>query len=204
MTSKFLIYAQLALAAVLCWTCLCRGVKTDENTHREVRWAIAFEGVAGGLVFLAPLLPLMMVPGGNRWSPSWPAWSTPWGVWLVLLLSVTLVQLVTAKYWTNGHAPAQFQRPPATHSPGALVFAALLMVVGLVGSQPPATAAPTRPQPQPEPEVTLGGPVFPYGYGDGVICANQTGCVSFTREALEEYTARAVQQACGAGRKPAL
>jgi hypothetical protein len=87
---------QASCAAALAYSCFCRIVRTDAETHREIRLAIWFQGVAAGFVGGAPILPIL--------NPLiyWKPWTTPWFAWAVLLLSATLMQLVTAKYWRDG------------------------------------------------------------------------------------------------------
>lgn len=179
MRLQVLLIVQLVLAAMLMWTCFCRSVKTDRDTHREVRWAILFEGIAAGLVFGAPLMPVLMPPSGNHWAPNWPAWSTPLGVWLVLLGAVTLVQLVTAKYWAQGQAPIQFQRTSAERT-GGMVFAALLLMVGIT------SALPARAQTW----VDVGDATF-MPPGAELKCFNATGCMAFTVEEFRAILQRA-------------
>lgn len=194
MRFQVLLIVQLVLAAMLVWTCFCRAVKTCADTHREVRWAILLEGLAGGLVFGAPLMPVVMQPSERYWSPTWAEWSTPWEVWLVLLFAVTLVQVVTAKYWAAGQAPVQFQRSPAERS-GGVVFAGMLLMVGLVSLAPAARAQDQREA------ITV--PIATIEQGQVVRCAAPEGCVIFTRMALALELARFADAACGPAPAPA-
>lgn len=98
----YLLILQTGYAAALAWTCFCRLVRTDDQTIREIRLAIWFEGVAALLVLLAPVLPIL-----DPQTAKWQAWTTPIWVWLALLSSATLVQIATAKYWMDG-VPACF------------------------------------------------------------------------------------------------
>lgn len=189
MKIQLLLIVQLVLAAMLMWTCFCRSVKTDRDTHREVRWAILFEGIAAGLVFGAPLMPVLMPPVNGNWSPDWPAWTTPVGVWLVLLGAVTLVQIVTAKYWAQGQAPIQFQRSPRERT-GGVVFAALLLVVGLA-SLPLAHAQGAR-----QAEAV---PIGEVPYGMAARCGAPEGCVMFTKTALVVELINFAGELCNAG-----
>jgi hypothetical protein len=185
--AQILLLAQLALAGMLVWTCFCRIVKTDSDTHREVRWAIVFEGLAGGLVFLAPFLPMLM-PDHATWRP----WRTPQWVWLTLLGSVALVQLVTAKYWAAGHAPQQFQRRSTIPHAGGGVFAALLIVLAVTVHAPSAFA-------QDEPKL----PVYPMEPGDLIRCGSVLGCVGMSVDVFEKLLAMARasgEQSCRKGR----
>lgn len=92
----FLFAVQFIFAGALAWSCFCRMVRTDTGTYREVRLAIWFEFVAACLVAGMPILPALM-PGF-----SWQVLTTPWWVWVVLLVAATLMQLVTARYWRDG------------------------------------------------------------------------------------------------------
>jgi len=98
-----LVFVQMICAAALAWSCFCRLVRVDLETHREIRLTIWFEGVVAGLVFGAPILPLM-VP-----EISWAPWTTPRWIWLILLAAATLIQLATSKFWRYG-VPQDFQR----------------------------------------------------------------------------------------------
>lgn len=167
-TTLFLL-VQFALSAMLMWSCFCRLVKTDADTHREIRWAIAFEGLAAGLVLGAPFLPLLMH------EAKWRAWTTPGWVWLTLLLAVTLVQIVTARYWQSGKAPEAFQVPKLP-VPAGSAFAALLLVVGMVAMTQDAFAQ--EPQ-QPIPFAVMKP-------GDGAMCAAPEGCVAMPRAVFDQ------------------
>ena len=185
MNTQLSLAVQLVLAAILMWTCFCRLVKTDSETYREVRWAILLEGVAAGMVFGAPILPLLM-PREIHWRP----WTTPTWVWLTLLVAVTLVQLVTARYWTGGKAPQAFQRAGAANAipPGGAVFAALLLLVGLLASGGHALAQ--APQWQRADVFTIAA-----GSTGRVSCEDADGCVLITHTALARMLEQASQQA---------
>lgn len=99
-----LVVVQMVLATCLAVSCFCRLVRTDAETIREIRLAIWFEGVAAGLVGGAPILPWLVPEVAN-----WPPGVTPRGIWLVLLVAATSVQIVTARYWKTG-VPAVFQK----------------------------------------------------------------------------------------------
>jgi hypothetical protein len=101
--NHWLIGLQMAAAAVLFYSCFCRLVRTDTNTIPEVTHAIWFLALAAGLVFGAPILPLL-VPQ-IQWAP----WTTPRWVWLGLLIATTAIQLVTSRYWRHG-VPRDFQK----------------------------------------------------------------------------------------------
>lgn len=172
---ELFLIVQAALAGVLMWTCFCRLVKTDMNTEREVRWAILFEGLAAGLVFAGPWMPALM-PEDMHWKVG----ATPAGIWLVLLLAVTLVQIVTAKFWKDGRAPQAFQKASA-HT--GLVAAAAMLAMGLLALQPePASAQAQAPDPGKWRQVD--GDMVYLPQGAEMHCNNSTGCVGFTTEGL--------------------
>ncbi len=104
-----LLCLQMLAAAALAWSCFCRLVRTDVETIREIRLSVWFEAVAAGLVLAAPVLPLLVpqLNGAGMWR--WQPWTTPWWIWLALLLSATGMQLVTAQYWRHG-TPQDFRR----------------------------------------------------------------------------------------------
>ena len=104
-TTMVFLILQVALALFLCWSTLCRATKTNGDTRTEVRWAMAFEGFASGLLLGAPFLPLLM-PRDVHWAP----FETPAEVYLVFLVAIVIVQLATAKYWRAG-VPEVFQKP---------------------------------------------------------------------------------------------
>lgn len=98
-----LLLLQAVLAFALAWTCFCRLVKTSHRTLREIRWAIWFLCIAAGIVLGAPVLPLL--------DPvfTWPAFTTPAAVWLLLLAAILIVQVATSRHWAKG-TPRQFER----------------------------------------------------------------------------------------------
>ncbi|MGE4243706.1 hypothetical protein [Ramlibacter sp.] len=160
--TTFELLVQAALAGLLMWTCLCRVVKTDQDTHREVRWAIVFEGLAAGLVLGAPVLPILM-PNEATWAP----WTTPLWVWIALLAAVALVQIVTAKYWAGGRPPEQFQGRNVVPMSGVGVFAFVVLInFGLFSVISEARAQTT--------EVT--SPIRVMAAGDELRCNTQ--CVA--------------------------
>jgi hypothetical protein len=101
--SYVLTFLQMAVAGFLFYSCFCRLVRTDSDTASEVRHAIWFLALAAGMVFGAPILPLL-VPQ-IQWTP----WTTPRWVWLALLIAVAFVQFVKARYWVSG-TPSDFQK----------------------------------------------------------------------------------------------
>lgn len=107
--AKFiLIVVQFTFAGLLLWSCFCRLTKTNEDTHREIRWSIVLEAIAAMLVLGAPLLPMLVPELEGRGAGRWRAWGTPTWIWLVLLVAASARELVTAKYWRHG-APSHFQ-----------------------------------------------------------------------------------------------
>ena len=82
---------ELACLALL-YTVFCRAVRCDHTTYAAVRIAFQALGTVASLGIVAPLM----------W-PRVPSW---WGV--LLLLSIVLVQTVTARYWSDG-PPTQFR-----------------------------------------------------------------------------------------------
>lgn len=176
-----LLVAQLLLASTLMWTCFCRLVKTDADTHREVRWSILFEGIAAGLVMGAPYLPLLM-PREIHWMP----FTTPLWVWVGLLVSVTLVQVVTARYWKDGTCPAPFQR---TGRPlGGVALAGLALLVAGMTAAPRMATADAAAQ---DNWRKVDGDMVQIPQGGEVRCLEATGCVVFTTDALREVLKRA-------------
>ena len=100
--SYLLTVLQMTAAAALFYSCFCRLVRTDQDTIPAVTHAIWFLALAAGMVFGAPILPLL-VP-----QIEWAPWTTPLWVWLGLLLATKLLQFVTARYWSHG-TPEKFQ-----------------------------------------------------------------------------------------------
>lgn len=98
-----LVLGQMLFAGALAWSCFCRLVRVDMDTHREIRLTIWFEGMVAGLVLGAPILPFL-VP-----EIPWAPWTTPKWIWLSLLVAATLIQLATSKYWKTG-VPEHFKR----------------------------------------------------------------------------------------------
>ena len=171
-TSLFLA-AQLLFAAVLMWTCFCRLVKTDDGTHREIRWAFVFEGVAAGMVFGAPFLPILMPREAH-----WPAYSTPAWVWMALLCAAAMVQVATARLWLDGSAQRAYRSFPARP---AAAFAMVLLLAGSVAAPRLAFA---QPELQPG-ETPIMGHAHYMATGDRVRCMHSSGCVLMTPEALK-------------------
>lgn len=178
-TPYVLLMLQAVFAAVLMWSSLCRLVKTDKRTHREVRWAIWFEGVAGGFVFGAPLMPLLMPQQAH-----WRAWTTPTWVWLTLLLAVTLMQVVTAKFWATGTVPGVFQRHGLGRS-GAAFAAAAFMTASLWAVQPVLAEAQEHPEAQPFQKIAQ---------GEHATCLAESGCVAMTQAAFVNVMRQAMEQ----------
>lgn len=177
-TPYVLLMLQALFAAVLMWSCLCRLVQTDMYTLREVRWAIWFEGVAAGLVFGAPALP-MLIPEQAHWQRG----TTPTGIWLILLVAMTMMQVVTAKFWASGIVPAAFQRHGMRRS-GLAFAAAAFMATSLWSVQPVLAQAPEHPESQPFQKIAA---------GQTATCLAESGCVAMTQAAFVEIVRQAVE-----------
>lgn len=90
--SAILIAHELACAALI-FTVFCRFVRSDADTSTDVRAAFWLLGIVACLGVPAPLV--------------WGFTPTVWTV--ALLLSMVLVQAVTALHWHHG-APHDFKR----------------------------------------------------------------------------------------------
>lgn len=100
----FMLVVQVFFAGGLAWSCFCRLVKCTPDTIREIRWTIWLQAVCAGLVMGAPFLP-GLVPGLHD---AWPLGTTPWWIWLCVLVASALMQWVTAKFWRPS-IPAPFR-----------------------------------------------------------------------------------------------
>lgn len=109
-----LILLQMVLGLGLFYSGFCRLVKTNQNTFREVRWAIWFEAVMGGLTAGAPVLPVA-IP-----EIYWQPWTTPYWVWVALLASATFLQVVVRRYWNDG-VPHEVQNE-TTDDPDSFIY----------------------------------------------------------------------------------
>lgn len=94
-----LLVLQMGFAIVLMYACFCRVVKTNEETVREIRWAIWLEGVSAGLMFGAPVLPELVYQFRGTGVFQWLPGMTPEWVYVLMLVSAALVQLSTARFW---------------------------------------------------------------------------------------------------------
>lgn len=101
--AAFLLVAQVLMGLALGYSCFCRLTKTNDDTVREIRWSIWFEGVTGLLVAGAPFVPLL-VPEVTGWPP----WTTPMWLWIALLAGATMVQVATSRLW-RFNVPEDFQ-----------------------------------------------------------------------------------------------
>jgi hypothetical protein len=189
MKTQLFLFAQMAMAAAMMYSCFCRLTKTNADTHREVRWAFIFEGMCAGLVMGAPVLPAL-VPEA-RWEPG----TTPTAIWLLLLLSVWLVQLVTAQHWKHG-VPAHFQRERSRRDNPleGWLSAPFALALALFLAMPQDTVAQGR--------TPVEVPIFAMKAGDTVRCVQADGCIIFTKKALAEEFARYADQACGPSTTP--
>lgn len=93
------VYLNFVLCGAIFWTCFCRLVRTDHNTHMPVR--VAFMVLAG------TVLAVGVAPFG--WvAPCLPA-HAPGVPQLALEAAMFMVQGLTARYWRDG-VPCHFQR----------------------------------------------------------------------------------------------
>lgn len=173
---------QMALGAFLFWSCFCRMTKTDRDTHREVRWAFLFKGACSGILAGAPLLPILMPR-----EATWPAYTTPTWVWLTFLLSVAIVQVVTAHHWRDG-VPREFQRGSAVRGWPGIGLAAAAMAVGTFMFAPVHSIAQAAADEGKWRDV--GGMTFMPDQSE-VKCESAAGCYAFTREALLQLLQKA-------------
>ncbi len=103
-----LMVVQMLFALALVYACFCRVVKTNEETVREIRWTIWLEGVAACLMFGAPVMPELIYQFRGEGPFKWQPGMTPDWVYVLMLVSATLVQLSTARFWRYG-PPNDFQ-----------------------------------------------------------------------------------------------
>lgn len=92
------VYLNFVLSCALWWTCFCRVVRTDTQTHLAVRAAFCLLAAVAGACAIAPFGVL---------EPLLPA-AEPGVMQLVLLGAMVTVQTLTAKFWKDG-VPAHFQ-----------------------------------------------------------------------------------------------
>lgn len=173
---------QMALGAFLFWSCFCRMTKTDRDTHREVRWAFLFKGACSGILAGAPLLPILM-PREATWAP----YTTPTWVWLTFLLSVAIVQVVTAHHWRDG-VPREFQRGSAVRGWPGIGLAAVALALGTFMLAPVHAIAQKAEE---DKWRKVDGDILHMEQGNEVKCMNETGCVVFTIEALQQVLKKA-------------
>ncbi len=104
----FLMIVQSVCAGGLAWSCFCRLVYTNHETVREIRLAIWLQCVTSALACWAPLMPALIPElhgaGDFRWLPG----QTPIWIYVAVVVSTTLMQLVMAQYWRYG-TPSDFQ-----------------------------------------------------------------------------------------------
>lgn len=186
-TGGVLLLLQLVMAAVLCWSCLCRVTKTNGDTRREVRWAMVFEGGCAGLLFGAPFFPWLMPDEFDH-----PLGTTPTWVWLVFLFSILVVQFVTAKYWARGvphvfqlaQEPGPLPEPaPQGHPRMLALIAAVFAVVSLALPRTASAEAPPD-----------GAPLVAVPAGGVINCYASGGCVGMSA-ALYHQLRQALQEA---------
>ena len=92
------VYLNFVLAGALWWTCFCRVVRTDTQTHMAVRVAFCLLAAVAAACAIAPF---------GVFAPALPA-DEPSVMQLVLLAAMVIVQTLTAKFWKDG-VPAHFQ-----------------------------------------------------------------------------------------------
>ncbi|HYE70958.1 MAG TPA: hypothetical protein VD932_05470 [Aquabacterium sp.] len=178
----WLAMVQMAMAAFLAWSCFCRVTKTNGDTRREVRWAMCFEGIAVGVVGGAPIMPWLMPRHFD-----YPLFTTPVLAWLVLLLSILVVQAVTAKHWAAG-VPSVFQLPRASESEpsGALSGGTPAFVLALLALVSLAVTSDTARAQAPDPELIVHADAMrPGAVGR---CGHPSGCLVF---AVDDFKALA-------------
>lgn len=95
MSAEAMLILHEVLCAVLLWTCFCRATRTNPQTMRPVLVAFYLLSVSALWATFAPLL--------TGWEPD--------SVSLLLLASIALTQLVTARFWQQS-PPRAFQRRP--------------------------------------------------------------------------------------------
>lgn len=88
---------QTFMASALAVSTFCRLQKTDADTRREVRLVFWFMHLSALIVLVSPVMPLIL-PEFSHWKVG----TTPAWIWLVLLLSIVLVQICTSKHWNSG------------------------------------------------------------------------------------------------------
>lgn len=92
------VYLNFVFSGALWWTCFCRVVRTDTQTHLAVRAAFCLLAAVAGACAIAPFGVL---------EPLLPA-DEPGVMQLVLLAAMVTVQTLTAKFWKDG-VPSHFQ-----------------------------------------------------------------------------------------------
>ena len=97
MTAAVVVNTVLCVALV--WTCFCRIVRTDDNTHADVRLAFCALATVAGVCLMAPVWWGM--------QPQVPQ--------LALEGAALAVQVLTARYWKYG-VPTHYQKPTCNHN----------------------------------------------------------------------------------------
>lgn len=87
------IYLNTVICAALFYTCFCRLVRTNGDTHTSIR--LAFVVLACAAVWCLAMPLRSGIP--------------PQGTQLVIEAAMALVQALTARYWRDG-VPVHFQR----------------------------------------------------------------------------------------------
>jgi len=169
-----LLAIQLLFSLILMWSCFCRLVKTDNETSPPVRWAVVLELAAAGLVAGGPFAPYLM-PADATWAPL----TTPTILWVLLLCSVAMVHLVTARAWAIAAAAAALKRSQAAIQRWITTLGIAAAVAALFVLSPS-----TRVQAQ-ELFTRL-------DKGQTVTCRAEAGCVGMSLETFREI-AKAMQ-----------
>lgn len=82
-----------AFALALLYSLFCRATHTSKaNTRRDIRWAFAFMGAVAIMAAVAPFF---------GYDPD--------AITIMLMASITIVQVVTAHHWRAG-VPERFRR----------------------------------------------------------------------------------------------
>lgn len=92
------VYLNFVFSGALWWTCFCRVVRTDTQTHLAVRAAFCLLAAVAAASAIAPFGVL---------SPLLPS-DTPGVMQLILLAAMVTVQGLTARFWRDG-VPSHFQ-----------------------------------------------------------------------------------------------
>lgn len=87
------IYLNTVICAALFYTCFCRLVRTNGDTHTSIRLAFVVLASASAWCLAVPL----------------KSGEAPTGAQLIIEAAMAIVQALTARYWRDG-VPVHFQR----------------------------------------------------------------------------------------------